>query len=157
MRDTLENLTGKKICEADFATHRLAVLLKYLSQEAYWTGIEKDLSERSIEIYEFSTKVVRCDATTVSGYHAGSETGLLQFGHSKDDASRRQIKVMTGVLDPLGMPLATDVVSGEKADDPLYIPVIERVHNALQKTGGVHWKLVHIYEDFIIITYFLFL
>ncbi|MDU9049268.1 MAG: IS1634 family transposase [Candidatus Electrothrix sp. Rat3] len=138
MQDTLENLTGQKICEADFATHRLAVLLRHLSQEAYWAEIEKDLSKRSIEVHELPTKVVRCDATTVSGYHEGSETGLLQFGHSKDDASLRQIKVMTGALDPLGMPLATDVVSGEKADDPLYLPVIERVHNALQKTGVLY-------------------
>lgn len=135
MQDTLKNLTGQKICEADFATHRLAVLLRHLSQKAYWIEIEKDLSKRSIEIHELQTKVVRCDATTVSGYHEGSETGLLQFGHSKDDASLRQIKVMIGALDPLGMPLATDVVSGEKADDPLYIPVIERVNNALQKAG----------------------
>ena len=138
MHNTLENLTGQKICEADFATHRLAVLLKYLSKESYWTEIEKDLSKRSIEVHELPTKLVRCDATTVSGYHEGSETGLFQFGHSKDDANRRQIKVMTGALDPLGMPLATDVVSGEKADDPLYIPVIERVHNSLQKTGVLY-------------------
>ncbi|CAK8712959.1 Transposase IS4-like domain-containing protein [Candidatus Electrothrix laxa] len=138
MQETLENLTGQKIFEADFATHRLAVLLRYLSQEAYWAGIERDLSKRSIEVHELPTKVVRCDATTVSGYHEGSEASLLQFGHSKDDASLRQIKVMTGALDPLGMPLATDVVSGEKADDPLYIPVIERVNNALQKTGVLY-------------------
>ena len=138
MQETLENLTGQEICEADFATHRLAVLLRYLSQESYWPGIEKDLSKRSIEVHELPTKVVRCDATTISGYHAGNETGLFQFGHSKDDASLRQIKLMTGALDPLGMPLATDVVSGEKADDPLYIPVIERVHNSLQKTGVLY-------------------
>ena len=138
MQDTLKNLTGQEISEADFTTDRLAILLKYLSQKSYWAAIERDLSERCIEVYELPTKVVRCDATTVSGYHEGSETGLLQFGHSKDDASLRQIKVMTGALDPLGMPLSTDVVSGEKADDPLYIPVIERVHNALQKTGVLY-------------------
>ncbi len=28
---------------------------------------------------------------------------------------------MVGALDPLGLPLVTDVLSGEKADDPLYI------------------------------------
>lgn len=135
MQDTLENLTGQKVCEADFATARLAVLLKYLSKKSYRTAIEQDLSERSIEVYELPSKVVRCDATTVSGYHEGSETGLLQFGHSKDDANLRQIKLMTGALDPLGMPLATDVVSGEKADDTLYVSVIERVNNALRKAG----------------------
>jgi len=48
--------------------------------------------------------VIRCDATTVSGDHDVTEGGLVQFGHSKEDPSRPQIKVMTGALDPLGMP-----------------------------------------------------
>ena len=60
--------------------------------------------------------------------------GLLQFGHSKDDPTRPQIKVMMGSLDPLGMPLATDVLSGERADDGLYIPIIERIRSGLPKT-----------------------
>jgi len=46
---------------------------------------------------------------------------------SKDDPTRPQIKVMMGSLDPLGLPLATDVLSGERADDGLYIPLIERI------------------------------
>jgi len=79
--------------------------------------------------------VIRCDATTVSGAHEVTEGGLLQFGHSKDDPTRPQIKVMMGSLDPLGMPLATDVLSGERADDGLYIPIIERIRSGLNKTG----------------------
>jgi transposase len=47
---------------------------------------------------------MRGEATTVSGAHDATEGGLVQFGHSKDDPSRPQIKVMTGALDPLGMP-----------------------------------------------------
>jgi transposase len=46
-----------------------------------------------------------------------------------------QIKVMMGTLDPLGMPLVTDVVAGQRADDPLYIPVVERVVQALDVMG----------------------
>ena len=42
---------------------------------------------------------------------------------------------MMGSLDPLGLPLATDVLSGERADDGLYIPIIERIRNGLQTTG----------------------
>ena len=42
---------------------------------------------------------------------------------------------MQAVLDPLGMPLVTDVVSGERADDPLYIPCIERVQASLGRSG----------------------
>jgi transposase len=44
-------------------------------------------------------------------------SGLVQFGHSKDDPSRPQIKLMLASLDPMGMPLASQVVSGERADD----------------------------------------
>src|SRR2546426_11916480 len=42
---------------------------------------------------------------------------------------------MIGSLDPLGMPLATDVLSGERADDGLYLPIIERIRTGLQTTG----------------------
>src|SRR5213076_743733 len=35
----------------------------------------------------------------------------------------------------LGMPLATDVVSGERADDPLYMPCIERVQASVGRHG----------------------
>ena len=48
---------------------------------------------------------------------------------------RPQIKVMMGSLDPGGLPLATDVLSGEGADDGLYISIIERIRNGLQTTG----------------------
>jgi transposase len=54
---------------------------------------------------------------------------------SKDDPTRPQIKVMMGSLDPLGLPLATDGLSGERADDGLYIPIIERIRNGLKTTG----------------------
>jgi transposase len=39
------------------------------------------------------------------------------------------------VLDPLGMPVATAVVSGERADDPLNVPCIERVQQRLGRCG----------------------
>src|SRR3989442_12670695 len=42
---------------------------------------------------------------------------------------------MQAVLDPLGMPLATDVVSGERADDPLYLPCIARVQARVGRRG----------------------
>ena len=88
-------------------------------------------------MYDLSQDVIRCDATTVSGEHEVTEGGLVQFGHSKDDPTRPQIKVMMGSLDPLGMPLATDVLSGERADDGLYIPIIERIRTGWKTTGLV--------------------
>src|SRR5499433_3775282 len=135
MHHTLSRLTAQVIQPLDCSDDRLSHLLKHLSKPAYWHAIERDLNERSIEIYDLSQDVIRCDATTVSGDHEVTAEGLVQFGHSKDDPTRPQIKVMIGSLDPLGMPLATDVVSGERADDGLYLPIIERIRTGLQTTG----------------------
>jgi transposase len=59
----------------------------------------------------------------------------VQFGHSKDDPSRPQIKLMMASLDPMGMPLASEVVSGERADDSLYLPIIKRLEQRLRQSG----------------------
>ncbi len=135
MQHTLNHLSGQAIAPLDFSDDRLTHLLNHLSKPRYWHGIERDLNARSIEVYALSQDVIRCDATTVSGEHEVTAGGLLQCGHSKDDPTRPQIKIMLGSLDPLGMPLSTEVLSGERADDGLYIPVIERIRAGLNKTG----------------------
>ena len=135
MKHTLSQLTAQVIEPLDFSDDRLSHLLRHLSKPAYWHQIEHDLNAQSIEVYALPQDVIRCDATTVSGDHEVTEEGLFQFGHSKDDPTRPQIKVMMGSLDPLGMPLSTDVLSGERADDGLYIPLIERIRNGLKTTG----------------------
>ena len=42
---------------------------------------------------------------------------------------------MRAVLEPLGRPLATDGVAGERADDPLYGPCIKRVQQRRGRSG----------------------
>lgn len=138
MQHTLTQITGQRIDELDFTDDRLGILLKHFSQREWWVHIEHDISVDSIEVYELPRDTVRCDATTASGYHLPAEGGLFQFGNSKDDPHRPQIKIMTGSLDPLGMPVATDVVSGERADDGLYIPVIKRINAVLQHSGVLY-------------------
>jgi transposase len=135
MHHTLSRLTAQVIEPLDFRDDRLSHLLKHLSKAAYWHKRERDLNARSIAVYDLSQDVIRCDATTVSGDHEVTAEGLVQFGHSKDDPARPQIKVLIGSLDPLGMPLATDVLSGERADDGLYISIIERVRTGLKTPG----------------------
>jgi len=51
-----------------------------------------------------------------------------------NDPSLPQLKTMLANLDPLGMPIATKVVSGETADDGLYIP-FDQVRQTLQTLG----------------------
>jgi len=135
MHHTLSRLTAQVIQPLDFSDDRLSHLLTHLSQPKYWHQIERDLNARSIEVHALPPEVIRCDATTVSGAHAVTAEGLLQFGHSKDDPTRPQIKVMLGSLDPLGMPLSTEVLSGERADDGLYLALIERIRTGLKTTG----------------------
>jgi transposase len=82
------------------------------------------------------TERIHVDSPSANAYATVTEDGLFQFGHSKDyRPDLPQVKVMQAVLDPLGMPLATDVVSGERADDPLYRPCIARVQASVGRRG----------------------
>ena len=132
---TLEKVTGLSIRETDFTDDRLTIVLRELSKPSYWHAIEHELGQHTIRVYDLEPETVRVDATTVSGYHTVGEAGLFQFGKSKDNPDLPQIKVMQGALDPLGLPLATDVVSGEQADDGLYVPIIARMLTILNKSG----------------------
>ncbi len=91
-------------------------------------AVSSQVEQHTVHVSDLSPERIHVDSTTASAYASVSPDGLFQFGHSKDyRPDLPQVKVMQAVLDPLGMPLATDVVSGERADDPLYIPCIARV------------------------------
>src|SRR5205085_1958439 len=82
---------------------------------------------------------VRIDTTTANSYaDVLTEQGLLQFGHSKDDPERPQLKIAAGVLDPLGLPLVTVVVPGQSTDDPLYVPIIQQVQQSFGRGGRTY-------------------
>jgi transposase len=134
--DTLRGCTGRPVQGLDLTDDRLADILRLLSEDAHWLSFERDLTGNLLRVYDLRPTRVRLDSTTVSGYGAVSADGLLQFGHSKD---RRpdlpQLKVVLATLDPLGVPIVTEVVSGERADDPLYLPAIARVRSSLLQRG----------------------
>ena len=132
---TLEQVTGLDIRETDFTDDRLTLVLRHLSNVTRWHAIEQELGQHLIRVYDLEEQAIRVDATTVSGYREGGEGSLWQFGHSKDDPTLRQIKAMMATLDPLGLPLALEVVSGEQADDRLYVPTIDRVLACLGRQG----------------------
>jgi transposase len=120
----------------DFTDDRLESVLDALSDDVGWAAFETELNQRTLRVYDLKVEVVRVDSSTASGYVSVTEDGLFQFGHSKDHRpDLPQVKVVQSVLDPLGMPVATQVVSGEKADDPLYIPAIGQVRKGLGKRG----------------------
>jgi len=124
-QETIVRITGLPgLSELDFTDDRLTKLLERLSNPLTWREIEQALGQSLIRVYELMPQRIRLDATTVSGYHTGTASELLQFGHSKDDPGLRQVKVMMATLDPLGMPLATEVVAGNQADDGGILSVV---------------------------------
>src|SRR3954466_3699483 len=133
---TLSALLGKPVRPTHAHDDRLADWLTRLGRGDAFAALERDLNQQAIRVYQLPTDLVRIDATTANSYaEVLSERGLLQFGHSKDDPDRPQLKIAAGVLDPLGMPLATAVVPGNATDDPLYVPVIEAVRQSLGLGG----------------------
>jgi transposase len=133
--ETIKRISGQEVGELDFTDDRLMLLLRRLSKAATWEAIETELGHNVLRVYELEPKRVRLDTTTVSGYHAGGEDSLFQFGYSKDDPTLKQVKVMVAALDPLGLPLVSQVVAGGIADDPLYIPAVDRVLKIIDGVG----------------------
>jgi transposase len=133
---TLETATEQDVDRLDFTDDRLEIVLRHLSDDSRWAELESHLNQHTIRVYDLRAERVHVDSTTASAYTSVSNEGLFQFGHSKDHRpDLPQVKIMQAVLDPLAMPLATDVVSGERADDPLYIPCIQRVQTSLERHG----------------------
>jgi transposase len=136
---TLSALLGKPVLPIDAHDDRLADWLTRLSAGPAFSALERDLNQQTIRVYQLPTNVVRIDTTTANSYaDVLSAQGLLQFGHSKDDPDRPQLKIAAAILDPLGLPLATAVVPGNAADDPLYIPAIRSVQQALGVGGRTY-------------------
>src|SRR3954453_23100797 len=136
---TLSALLGKEVRPACAHDDRLAGWLTPLSVGDAFTRLERDLNQQTIHVYQLPTDLVRIDATTANSYaEVLSERGLLQFGHSKDDPDRPQLKTAPGVLDPLALPLATAVVPGNSTDDPLYVPAIRSVQQSLGRGGRTY-------------------
>lgn len=133
---TLASFLSAPLRPTDLTDDRLADVLRMLSDDTRWAAYEGDLNGNLLRVYDLHPTTVRVDSTTASGYWEVTEDGLFPFGHSKDHRpDLPQVKVMLSTLDPLGMPLAADVVPGQRTDDPLYLPTIARVRASLGRTG----------------------
>ncbi len=134
--ETLRGCSETQLEVRDLGDDRLADVLRHLSDDARWREFEQELTGQLVRVYDLRADCVRLDSTTASSYGTVSEEGLLQLGHSKDHRpDLPQLKVMLATLDPLGMPLATEVLSGQRADDPLYLPAIARVRACIKQPG----------------------
>lgn len=129
-RRILQRLLKQPIVVSDFTDDgpskghfRLGVGLKYLSDRETWERIEAAVWQTTVEVYDPELEHVRLDASTGKGYHKVREDGIMQRGHSKDHRpDLPQLKMMAASAEPAHLPIAHDVVSGEQADDQLYLP-----------------------------------
>ncbi len=136
---TLALCSSQEVQERWWSDDRLALVLDALAQPEQWQRFETALNQRIIRVYQLHPQRVRLDSTTASGYWTVSEDGLFQLGYSKDHRpDLPQLKVMLSALDPLGLPLVTQVVAGKAADDPLYLPAIKQVSQSLQGHGVLY-------------------
>src|SRR6266704_4804616 len=136
---TLSIGTGQEGSERGLRDDRLALVLDALSDEQKWQQFETALNRQLIRVYDLKPRRVRVDSTTVSGYWTVTEEGLFQLGYSKDHRpDLPQLKVMLSALDPLGLPLVTQVVAGNAADDPLYLAAIKQVSQSLPEHGVLY-------------------
>jgi transposase len=133
---TLRGCTGQRFHPLDISDDHVAAILAAFSADERWSTFESALNQHLLRGYDLQPERVRLASTTASGYWSVTEDGLFQFGHSTDHRpDLRQVKVMLSALDPLGMPVATDVVAGQRADDPRSVPAIARVREGLGRHG----------------------
>ncbi len=132
---TLQRLSGQAVKELDFTDDRLALCLHYLHSSQVWQAIESRLGEHLIRIYDLSVETIRLDATVGQVYHDPENHPLFRVSKAKNGLYGPLFKLMVASLDPLGMPLVVDVVAGDKADDPLYVPAYRRAKAIVGGTG----------------------
>lgn len=132
----LEMSLGTSVRALDFSDDRLASVLDSLGSDRQWEAFESDLNRQILRVYDLRPKQIRIDSSTAKRFVKVTPDGLFQFGHSKDGRpDLPQIKVNMSSLDPLGLPVTTTLVSGEKADDPLYVPEVRKVQATLGYSG----------------------
>jgi len=132
----LRSCTGQPVHPLDLSDDRLAGVLEVWSHDAPWQAFAGAFTQPWLRVYDLQPERVRLDSTTASGYWRVTEEGRLQLGHSQDHRpDLPQVKGMLAVLDPLGLPVATAIVPGQRADDPLYLPAITRVRERVGRRG----------------------
>ncbi len=129
-------LWGQAVRPLDVSDDRLAEVVRRLSLPEVWEPLEQQITQRMVRVYELPSERVRLDTTTAKVYGGNDLSVLFQRGHSKDHRpDLRQLKVMLAALDPLGVLVGADVVSGNTADDGLYVPMIARLRSTLPSKG----------------------
>ena len=134
-RRSLGVMLGSEIRASEFNDDRLGRLLTALGSGETAEVIERERSAHCLRYYRLPTApaTVRIDTTSVAVQGDDDGGGVIAYGYSKDHRpDLKQFKVLMATLDPLGMPLLTQLMAGNSSDDGCYVPAYEE---AIKTTG----------------------
>ncbi len=125
--ELLTRLWGAPVLASDFTDDRLSTLLGYLAHSPLQEAIDRVLCQYTIRLYELQATHIRLDATVLTGYHQVTADGIMQYGHAKGGPEGlTQCKLMAAAT-PTGEYLTGQYHPGQRADDPLYVPLLTRL------------------------------
>jgi len=134
-RRSLGVMLGCEIRASEFNDDRLGRLLTDLGSGETAEAIEREMNAHCMRYYRLPSAqaTVRIDTTSVAVHGTDDGSGVIAYGYSKDHRpDLRQFKVLMAALDPLGMPLLTQLIAGNSSDDGCYVPAYEE---AIKSTG----------------------
>lgn len=116
---------------AHLSDDRLGRMLDTFSQrEDAWEDFQRTHNEFLIRMYDLrkgqsdtGLETIRIDSTTTQSHR--SEGGLFLRGHNAQGLSMPQLKVMLLAMDKGNFPVAANIVEGNRADDQLYVSVLQ--------------------------------
>jgi len=136
-KTVIELATGWQIGQKDATDDRLGRLSEVLGEdEEAVSECQLRMGQSLISAYQLPTEIVRYDTTSFNVYHHpdNGKNGILDFGHSKNHRSDLlQFKQGLATLDPAGIPLLSETLSGNRADDPCYLPAWQRMVKTIGK------------------------
>lgn len=125
-KTVIERVTGWSVGEKDATDDRLGRLAQVFGgKDEYISEFQLQMGQGIIGAYQLPTKIVRYDTTAFNVYHdiENNKNGVLAFGHSKDHRpDLLQFKQGLATLDPAGVPILSETLAGNRADDPCYFP-----------------------------------
>lgn len=139
----IEQITGWQFTSKDATDDRLATMIQALgTDDSVRIEFQTTMGQHLIQAYALPTNVARYDTTSFNVHHARSAQdpdGLLRFGHSKDHRpDLLQFKQGLGTLDPAGIPLYSNTLSGNTADDICYVPAWRELARTIGHTGFLY-------------------
>jgi transposase len=141
-QSVIQQVTSWELTSKDATDDRLGIMLEALgADESTRIAFQRSIGRHLIHAYALPTDVARYDTTSFSVHHGSSDfEGLLRFGHSKDHRpDLLQFKQGLGTLDPAGVPLWSETLSGNTADDTRYVTAWQE----LAKTIG-HVSFIYV-------------